>query len=59
MYQDFKLFFYEVNMTEIDTGELHHEYNPDSVYHYGFNELHVSGQKVPSYKHFIDKGFVG
>lgn len=57
VYEDFKLFFYEVNMTEIHTGELHYEFKPDTVYKYGFNELHVSAQKEPSFKHFIDKGF--
>lgn len=57
VYEDFKLFFYEVNMTEIHTGELLHQYNEDTVYKYGFNELHVSAQKEPSFKHFIDKGF--
>lgn len=57
VYEDFKLFFYDVNMTEFHTGEELHQFQPDSVYGYGFNELHVSAQKEPSFKHFIDKGF--
>jgi SAM-dependent methyltransferase len=45
VYEDFRLFYNDVGMLEMDTGADLYEYHPDAVYQLGFNELYVFGSR--------------
>lgn len=45
VYEDFRLFFNDVGMLEMDTGADLYEYQEGAVYQLGFNELYVFGSR--------------
>lgn len=48
VYDDFRLFFADVAIVEMDYPTTYYEYRPRQIYQFGFNELFVMGSKVPS-----------
>ncbi|HRD46415.1 MAG TPA: class I SAM-dependent methyltransferase [Caulobacter sp.] len=45
VYEDFRNFYNDVGMLELDTGVDLHTYVPENIYQLGFNELYVFGSK--------------
>lgn len=45
VYEDFRLFFSEIAIFEIDHATGHYEYKPNEIYQFGFNQLFVVGSK--------------
>jgi len=49
VYEDFRLFFADIGLVEIDLALEHYEYKPGAIYQFGFNQLFMVGTKQPSF----------
>jgi 2-polyprenyl-3-methyl-5-hydroxy-6-metoxy-1,4-benzoquinol methylase len=56
VYEDFRLFFADIALVEIDFAPEHYEHKPDEIYPFGFNHLFVVGSKEPSLNSNLTKG---
>ena len=58
VYEDFRLFYNDVGMLEMDTGADLYEYHAEAVYQLGFNELYVFGSRGGHAKYRLTQGLV-
>jgi hypothetical protein len=59
VYEDFRLFFNDVSMLELDTGADLYNHDPSQVYQLGFNELYVIGSKAGHMKYNLLQAALG